>query len=58
MDTGKNYEVRDIKLSEQGALNIEYAESKMGSLLEIRKRFIKEKPLKGVRVGLALHITK
>ena len=58
MDTGKSYEVKDIKLAEQGMLNIEYAESKMGALLEIRKRFAKEKPLKGVRVGLALHITK
>jgi adenosylhomocysteinase len=58
MDTGNNYEVMDIKLAGQGMLNIEYAESKMGSLLEIRKRFSKEKPLKGIRVGLALHITK
>jgi len=58
MDTGNTYEVRDMKLAGQGLLNIEYAESKMGSLLEIRKRFIKEKPLAGVRVGLALHITK
>jgi adenosylhomocysteinase len=58
MDTGKTFEVRDIKLAEQGMLNIEYAESKMGALLEIRKRFSKEKPLKGIKVGMALHITK
>lgn len=58
MDTGKTYEVKDLKLAEQGMLNIEYAESKMGALLETKKRFAKEKPLKGIRVGLALHITK
>ncbi len=58
MDKGTDYEVKDMKLAEQGRLNIEYAESKMGALLEIRKRFIKEKPLNGIRVGLALHITK
>ena len=52
------YEVKDIKLAEQGALNIEYAESQMGALLEIKKRFEKEKPFKNLRIGLALHITK
>jgi len=52
------FEVKDIKLAEQGAMNIEYAESQMGALLEIKKRFAKEKPLKGVRVGMALHVTK
>jgi adenosylhomocysteinase len=53
-----NYEVKDINLAEQGLMNIEYAESQMGALLEIRKRFVKELPLKGLRVGMALHVTK
>ena len=39
-------------------MNIEYAEQNMPALREIRKRFEKEKPLKGLRVGMALHITK
>ncbi len=52
------FEVKDIKLAEQGAMNIEYAESQMGALLEVKKRFEKEKPLKGIRVGMALHVTK
>ena len=51
-------EVKDMKLAEQGAMNIEYAESQMGALLEIKKRFEREKPLKGIRVGMALHVTK
>lgn len=58
MDKGETYEVKDIKLAEQGGMNIEIAESHMDALLKIKKRFEKEKPLKGIRVGLALHITK
>ena len=58
MDKGANYEVKDIKLAEQGKLNIEWAEMQMGALLEVRKRFEKQKPLKGVRIGSCLHITK
>ena len=58
MDAGKDYEVKDIKLAEQGLKNLELAEARMGALLEVRKRFAKEKPLKGVRVGMALHVTK
>ena len=52
------YEVKDISLADQGRKNIEWAEHQMGALLKVRKRFEKEKPLSGHRVGLALHITK
>ena len=58
MDKGKNYEVKDIKLAEQGKKNIEWAESQMGALINARERFQKEKPLKGIRIGSCLHITK
>ncbi len=58
MDQGKNYEVKDIKLAEQGKKNIEWAEMQMGALLKVKERFQKEKPLKGIKVGLALHVTK
>jgi adenosylhomocysteinase len=58
MDKEENYEVNDIKLAEQGRKNIELAESNMGALMKIKKRFEKEKPFKGIRVGLALHVTK
>ena len=50
--------VKDLKLAKQGAMSIEWAESQMGALLEVRKRFEKEKPLKGIRIGMALHVTK
>ena len=58
MDKSDNYEVKDIKLAEQGLMNIEFAESHMGALLKIRERFKEEQPLKDVRIGMALHVTK
>ncbi len=58
MDKGANYEVKDLSLVSQGQNNMELAELNMGALLEVRKRFEKEQPLKGVKIGLALHVTK
>ncbi len=53
-----NYFVKDIKLAEQGKKNIEWAEAQMGALLKVKERFEKEKPLKGIKIGMALHVTK
>ena len=53
-----NYSVKDLKLAPQGKAQIEWAETQMGALLEVQKRFAKEKPLKGEKVGMALHVTK
>lgn len=47
-----------ISLLEQGRLNIELAERNMGALMSVRARFLKEKPFKGLKIGMALHITK
>lgn len=58
MDKGTHYEVKDLKLAEQGRMNIELAESHMAALMVIKKRFAKEKPLNGIRIGMALHVTK
>jgi len=52
------YRVKDIKLAAQGAANIEWAEAHMPVLMLIRKRFAKEKPLKGAKVAACLHVTK
>jgi len=52
------HEVKDESLAEQGQMNIQYAEQNMPALRAVRARFEKEKPLKGIRVGMALHITK
>jgi adenosylhomocysteinase len=58
MDKGSTYEVKDIGLAEQGRRNIEFAETHMGALLKLKKRLEKEKPFNGIRIGLALHVTK
>ncbi|MBA4336898.1 adenosylhomocysteinase [bacterium] len=42
----------------QGKNNIEIARRNMGALMKIKERFEREKPLKGLRIGMALHITK
>ena len=58
MDKGSNYEVKDMKLAGQGKLNIEIAESRMQALIKVKQKFQREKPLKGTRIGMALHVTK
>ncbi len=52
-----DYDVRDIKLAEQGMERIEWAERRMPVLKKIRERFSKEKILKGVRIACCLHVT-
>src|SRR3989339_1778837 len=52
------YEVKDISLAKQGHMNIEVARRQMGALMKVKERFAKEKPLKGLRIGMALHVTK
>jgi adenosylhomocysteinase len=49
--------VKNIKYAKDGALRIEWANQNMPVLNRIRKRFEKEKPLKGVRLGACLHVT-
>src|SRR5512139_1601331 len=51
------YDIKDIKLADKGKLRIEWANQSMPVLNLIRKRFQKEKPLKGVRVAACLHVT-
>lgn len=50
--------VKDPKLAEQGRLNLEIAEKRMGALMEVRKEFVKHKPFAGLTIGMALHVTK
>ncbi|MFH0789608.1 MAG: adenosylhomocysteinase [Pseudomonadota bacterium] len=51
------YDIKDLKLAAQGALRIEWANQSMPVLESIRKRFSKEKPLKGLRLAACLHVT-
>ncbi|HKS83681.1 MAG TPA: adenosylhomocysteinase [Candidatus Acidoferrales bacterium] len=50
-------DVKDIALADKGKRRIEWANQHMPVLQLIRKRFIKEKPLKGVRMSACLHVT-
>lgn len=50
--------VKDPSLAEQGRLNLEIAEKRMSALLHVRERFAKERPFKGLTIGMALHVTK
>jgi adenosylhomocysteinase len=52
------YKIKDIRLADAGALKIEWAQDHMPVLMEIKKDFEKNKPLKGITVGFALHVTK
>ncbi|MCX5781720.1 MAG: adenosylhomocysteinase [Elusimicrobia bacterium] len=51
------YDVKDIKLADHGKKRIEWAEREMPVLRQIRQRFEKEKPLKGVTMSCCLHVT-
>ncbi len=52
-----NFDIKDKNLAEQGRLRIEWAAQNMPVVRQILKRFEKEKPLKGVRLGACLHVT-
>ncbi len=54
----ESFEVKNISLSGEGAKNIAWAKEHMGALMSVCERFKKEKPLKNVVVGMALHVTK
>ena len=51
------YDVKDIKLAVRGALRIEWASNNMPVLRLIKQRFLKEKPLKGLKIAACLHVT-
>ncbi len=52
-----NFDIKDSSLAEGGRRRITWAEREMPVLRSIQERFIKEKPLKGVRVSACLHVT-
>ncbi|MFH1254916.1 MAG: adenosylhomocysteinase [bacterium] len=51
------HDVKDLKLSQGGKKRIEWAEKDMPVLNLIKKRWEKEKPLKGVKLSACLHVT-
>jgi len=52
-----NYDIKDIEQAEGGRRRIDWAEREMPVLRQIRARFKKEKPLKGLRLSCCLHVT-
>ncbi len=51
------HDVKDKRLAEEGVRRIEWAAREMPVIGQIRTRFEKEKPLKGVRISACLHVT-
>jgi adenosylhomocysteinase len=51
------YKVKDIGLAEWGRKEIELAEHEMPGLMNLRKKYAGEKPLKGARIMGSLHMT-
>jgi len=52
-----DFEVRDLGLADDGRNRISWNEQDMPVLLGIRERFRHERPLKGMRLSVCLHIT-
>ncbi len=53
----KNFDIRDIRLAEQGRKRVLWADQEMPVLRKVRSRFQSEKPLRGLRFSACLHVT-
>jgi len=51
------YHIADPSLAPGGKFRIDWAEQEMPVLRQLRERFAKEKPLKGLRLSACLHVT-
>ncbi len=52
-----NFDIKDKSLAAAGAKRIEWAAMEMPVLSQIRDRFARQKPLKGLRIAACLHVT-
>lgn len=52
-----DYDVKDLRLADEGKLRIDWAEATMPVLRQIKKRFKRDRPLAGIRVTACLHVT-
>ena len=52
------FKVKDPRLAPEGFKLIEWAETHMPVIIELRRRYNREKPLDGVRISAVLHVTK
>ncbi len=51
------YDIRDIALADEGKRRTEWSERSMPVLRQIRARFAKEQPLRGLKLSACLHVT-
>ena len=51
------HDVKNLSLAGAGRLRIEWAEQSMPVLRQVRERFVREQPLKNIRLGACLHVT-
>ncbi len=54
----QTYKVKDIRLAHSGANQLAWAEAHMPALIAIRDEYKRSKPLEGLRIAAALHVTK
>ncbi len=52
-----DYDVKNLALAPQGQLKIEWAGRFMPVLASLKKKFARQKPLRGVRISACLHVT-
>jgi adenosylhomocysteinase len=53
----QRYDIKDVKLADEGKNRIEWAAQEMPVLASIRERFTREQPLRGQRLAACLHVT-
>jgi adenosylhomocysteinase len=51
------YHIKDAGLAKKGMLRVEWANQSMPVLNQVKERFQREKPLKGLRLAACLHVT-
>src|SRR3984893_10739294 len=52
-----SFDIKSLELADLGKRRIEWANQSMPVLQSIRKEFIKNQPLKGMRIAACLHVT-
>lgn len=55
--TAPDYKVKDISLAAFGRKELDIAEKEMPGLMAARKKYGRQKPLKGIRIMGSLHMT-
>jgi adenosylhomocysteinase len=51
------YDVADLGLADEGARRVEFAERAMPVLGLLRRRFVRDRPLRGLRIAACAHLT-